>query len=36
VESAFVWSVESGSRFCVGAFGRSVASVALKIFSHLI
>jgi hypothetical protein len=32
-----VWrSLESGGRFCVGAFGRSLASVAVKMFSHLI
>jgi hypothetical protein len=30
-----VWR-ESGVRVCVGAFGRSLASVAVKIFSHLI
>jgi hypothetical protein len=27
---------ESGGRFCVGAFGRNLASVAVKMFSHLI
>jgi hypothetical protein len=33
-----VWrkSVESGVRFCVGAFGRNLASVAVKTFSYLI
>jgi hypothetical protein len=32
-----VWrSIESGGRFCVGAFGRNLASVAVKMFSHLI
>jgi hypothetical protein len=31
-----VWSQESGSPFCVGAFGRNLASVAVKMFSHLI
>jgi hypothetical protein len=35
-ESDFGGSPESGSRFCVGAFGRNLASVAVKIFSHLI
>jgi hypothetical protein len=30
------WSVESGGRFRVGAFGRNLASVAVKMFSHLI
>jgi hypothetical protein len=34
VESAFVGSPESGSRFCFGAFGRNLASVAVKMFSH--
>jgi hypothetical protein len=29
-------SLESGGRFCVGAFGRNLASVVLKMFSHLI
>jgi hypothetical protein len=32
--SAFGGSLESGGRFCVGAFGRNLASVALKMFSH--
>jgi hypothetical protein len=36
VESAFGGSLESGGRFCVGAFGRNLASVAVKMFSHLI
>jgi hypothetical protein len=33
-----VWreSVESGGRFCVGAFGRNLASVVVKSFSGLI
>jgi hypothetical protein len=35
-ESAFGGSVESGGRFCIGAFGRNLASVAVKMFSHLI
>jgi hypothetical protein len=34
-ESASGGSLVSGGRFCVGAFGRNLASVALKI-SHLI
>jgi hypothetical protein len=29
-------SLESGGRFCVGAFGRNLASVAVKMFSHFI
>jgi hypothetical protein len=29
-------SLESGGRFCVGAFGSNLASVAVKMFSHLI
>jgi hypothetical protein len=33
-ESAFGGSLESGGRFCVGAFGRNLASVAVKMFSH--
>jgi hypothetical protein len=32
----FGWSLQSGGRFCVGAFGRNLASVAVKMFSHLI
>jgi hypothetical protein len=35
-ESAFGGSLESGGRFCVGAFGRNLTSVAVKMFSHLI
>jgi hypothetical protein len=35
-ESAFSGSLESGGRFCVGAFGRNPASIAVKMFSHLI
>jgi hypothetical protein len=35
-ESAFGGSLESGGRFCVGAFGRNLASVALKMFLYLI
>jgi hypothetical protein len=34
--SAFGGSLESGGRFCVGAFGRNLASVAVKMFSYLI
>jgi hypothetical protein len=30
------WSLESGGRFCVGAFGRNLASVVVKMFLHLI
>jgi hypothetical protein len=26
--------VESGGRFCVGAFGRNLASVTVKMFSY--
>jgi hypothetical protein len=33
---AGAWIVESGGRFCVGVFGRNLASVAVKMFSHLI
>jgi hypothetical protein len=33
-ESVFGRSLELGSQFCVGAFGRNLASVAMKIFSH--
>jgi hypothetical protein len=36
VESAFCRSVELGSQFCVGAFGRNLASVAVRMFSYLI
>jgi hypothetical protein len=35
-ESAFSGSTESNGGFCVGAFGRNLASVAVKMFSHLI
>jgi hypothetical protein len=35
-ESAFGGSLDSGGRFCVGAFGRNTASVAVKMFSQLI
>jgi hypothetical protein len=35
-ESAFGGSLESGGRFYVVAFGRNLASVAVKMFSHLI
>jgi hypothetical protein len=35
-ESAFGGSLESGGRFYVGAFGRNLASVTVKMFSHLI
>jgi hypothetical protein len=34
-KSAFGGSLESGGRFCVGAFGRNLASVAVKMFSRL-
>jgi hypothetical protein len=27
-------SMESGVSFCIGAFGRNVASVAVKVFSY--
>jgi hypothetical protein len=30
------WSLELGGQFCVGAFGRNLASVTVKMFSHLI
>jgi hypothetical protein len=33
---ARVWSLKSGSRFCAGVFGRNLAPVAMKMFSHLI
>jgi hypothetical protein len=36
VGSAFGWSLESDCRFCVDAFGRNLASVAVKMFSNLI
>jgi hypothetical protein len=35
-ESPFGGSLESGGRFCVGALGRNLDSVAVKNFSHLI
>jgi hypothetical protein len=35
-ESAFGGSLELGGRFCVGAFGRNLASVAVKTFPHTI
>jgi hypothetical protein len=32
-----VWlSLESGGRFCVGAFGRNMASVEIKMFTNFI
>jgi hypothetical protein len=32
-----VWqSLETGSQYCVGAFGRNLALVTMKIFSHFI
>jgi hypothetical protein len=31
-----IWSMESGGRFCVVAFGKKTVSVAVKMFSHLI
>jgi hypothetical protein len=34
VGSAFGGSLESGGRFCVGAFDRNLASVAVNMFSH--
>lgn len=36
VESAFGKSVESGSWFCIDDFGKNMASVAVKMCSHLI
>jgi hypothetical protein len=36
VESAFGDSLESGGRFCVGAFDKNVVSAAVKMFSYLI
>jgi hypothetical protein len=30
------YSLQSGGRFCVGAFGRNLASCAVQMFSHLI
>jgi hypothetical protein len=35
-ECAFGVSLESGGWFCVGAFVKNLASVAAKMFSHLI
>jgi hypothetical protein len=35
-ESAFGCGLESRCRFCVGAFGRNLASDAVKMLSHLI
>jgi hypothetical protein len=35
-ESAFDGSLESACLFCVGVIGRSLASVAVKMFSRLI
>jgi hypothetical protein len=35
-ESAFGGCLESGGRFCVGAFGRNLASVAVKMSPHFI
>jgi hypothetical protein len=35
-EPALGGSLESGGRFCVGAFGRNLASVAVKLFPYLI
>jgi hypothetical protein len=35
-EFAFGGSLESGCWFCVGAFGRNLASVTVKMFSHFI
>jgi hypothetical protein len=34
--SGGLWSLESCDRFCVGAVGRNVASVALELFLHLV
>jgi hypothetical protein len=33
---ARVWTPDSVFQFCVGAYGSNLASVALKLFSHLI
>jgi hypothetical protein len=33
---AGIWSLESVGRFYVGAIGRNLASVAVKMFPHLI
>jgi hypothetical protein len=35
-DSIFGGSLESCGRFCVGTFGGNLASVAVKVFSHLI
>jgi hypothetical protein len=35
VESAFGGSLESGGRFRVGAFGRNLASVTVKMFPRV-
>jgi hypothetical protein len=35
-EPTFGGSLESGSRFCVGAIGRNLASVAVKMFSRFV
>jgi hypothetical protein len=35
-ESSFGGSLESGGRFFVGAFGKNLASFAMKMFPHLI
>jgi hypothetical protein len=35
-ESALSGSLESGGQFCVGAFGRNLASVTVNMFLHLI
>jgi hypothetical protein len=32
LEPAFDWSVEPDGRFCVGASGRNLASIAVKMF----
>jgi hypothetical protein len=36
VKSAFGGSLESGGRFCVGAFGRNLASVTVTMLSYLL
>jgi hypothetical protein len=35
-EFVFGGRLESGGRFCGGAFGRNLASVAVKMFSNLV
>jgi hypothetical protein len=35
-ESALSRSLELGSWFCIGVFGKNFASVAVKMFSHVI